>query len=121
VRDLDALEAEALAASGIVRLEVGAPAALGALLETWAAADRSLYLHLDLDVLDPAELVCNPWPAPGGLTRAGLGEVLATAARRLPPAAVGVTAYGPEFDRDGRGPGIVGETLRALLAETGRP
>lgn len=116
-RDLDPGEAEILCSSEISGLDVDELERLPELLEGWAAAGCELYLHLDLDVLDPTELVCNPWAAPRGLSRAGLGAVLGAVTRSLPPAAVGVTAYGPEYDRAGRGPGLVAEALGRLAAD----
>ncbi|MEZ5332722.1 MAG: arginase family protein [Thermoanaerobaculia bacterium] len=115
-RDLDPGEAEILERSAISRLGVDDLDRLPGLLARWAADRRSLYLHLDLDVLDPEVLVCNPWAAAGGLRRDGLLEVMRSLHRALPPVILGVTAYGPDFDRSQRGPGLVAEALGRLLA-----
>jgi arginase len=58
-RDLDPPEAEYLAGSAIVRRDVAA-------LSLADLPDGPLYLHLDLDVVDPAELAGLRFPAPGG-------------------------------------------------------
>jgi len=116
VRDLDPPEERALAASGMIRLTAAELARLAALLAAWAAAGLRLYLHIDLDVLDPKELVANPWAVPGGLSRDELADVLGTVRRALPPAAIGFTAYGPAYDRETRGAGIVAAALERLLA-----
>jgi arginase len=102
-RDLDALERRALDASGVAVLDPAAararlPAALAALRRRAARA----YLHLDLDVLDPAIGAVNEFAAPGGL---GLDEVramIAAVGRALPIAGATVSAYDPAFDGDGR-------------------
>jgi arginase len=44
--------------------------------------DGPIYLHLDLDVLDPEELP-SQFAVPGGLSVAGLGELLAGLAERV--------------------------------------
>lgn len=116
VRELDPGEERTVAASGVPRIGAGERERLDALLGGWAAAGLRLYLHLDLDVLDPSELVANPWPVPGGLSRDDLAEVLEAVRRRLSPAAVGVTAYGPGYDRGKRGPVLVAAALERLLA-----
>jgi len=115
VRDLDPPEERALAASGVTRLAAAELARLAALLAAWAAAGLRLYLHIDLDVLDPTELVANPWAVPGGLSRDELADVLDMVRRTLPPAAIGFTAYGPGYDREARGAGIVAAALDRLL------
>jgi arginase len=58
-RDLDPPEAEYLAGSAIVRREVTD-------LSLADLPDGPLYLHLDLDVVDPADLPGLRFPTPGG-------------------------------------------------------
>jgi arginase len=66
-RDLDPPEASYLAGAAIRRLDVPAVAAA-------TLPDGPLYLHVDLDVVDPADLGWLRYPAPGG---PDLGTVLA--------------------------------------------
>ena len=61
-----------------------------------------LYLHIDLDALDPREGIANRYSAAGGLSRAGLGSAVVEAFGRFDVRAVAITAYDPEADRDGR-------------------
>ena len=72
VRDLDAAERELLAASAVTVIG----ASLETLVFTQNALDRAaVYVHLDLDVLDPATFPA--WmPAPGGLTPDKLYDLL---------------------------------------------
>jgi arginase len=58
-RDLDPGEAEALAASGVIQAEVDG-------LAQNTPPDRPLYVHVDLDVVDPADMPAMNYPAPGG-------------------------------------------------------
>lgn len=61
-----------------------------------------LYLHIDLDALDPAEGIANHYSAPGGLSSARLASAVAEAFRQFDVAAAAITAYDPGADRDGR-------------------
>jgi arginase len=74
-RDLDPAEAEYLAASAIRRCTVAEVSA-----DVLPAGP--LYLHVDLDIIDPAELPGLRFPAPGGPgpapVDAAIGRVLAT-------------------------------------------
>lgn len=74
-RDLDPEEAEALEASGvaIVTVEDAARAVGG---------DRPLYVHVDVDVVDPRDLPAINYPSPGGpsldAVTDAVGELAAT-------------------------------------------
>jgi arginase family enzyme len=72
VRDLDGPEVVLLETKGVSRI-----AAPGQLAE--ALAGRQVFVHLDLDVLDPG-ILPSPFPAPGGLSDAGLRTLLAEVA-----------------------------------------
>lgn len=68
-RDLDPAERELLDGSGIARCELTDLDA--------ALPDSPLLVHLDLDVVDPAELPGLRYPAPGGPSAAEVGAALA--------------------------------------------
>jgi arginase len=72
VRDLDGPEIVLLETKGVVRL-----ARPGLLADALAGAD--VFVHLDLDVLDPS-ILPSPFPAPGGLSDGGLRTLLAEVA-----------------------------------------
>ncbi len=61
-----------------------------------------VYVHLDLDVIDPREATANQWATPGGLTVSSMADALAAVRRTMPIKAVGLASYSPETDRDGR-------------------
>ena len=98
VRDLDPGEAELLEESAVARVAAAAllsegVAALGPVVERVVVGAERLYLHVDLDVLDPEALRANPYAASGGL---GLDELIGAAAAlrdHLDPAAVAMTSY----------------------------
>jgi arginase len=74
-RDLDPGEAEAIARSGLVRLSVHDVAHV-------VPPGGPLFVHLDVDVVDPEEMPAVGYPAPGGpgvaLVRAALIHLAAT-------------------------------------------
>jgi len=103
VRDLDPLEREALNASAV---RVTAP---GDVRQAVTAATRDLvgevdgvYLHLDLDVLDPSVGRVNQYAAPDGLSLAQLERAVAAVGEAVPIVAATLSAYDPSFDDDGR-------------------
>ena len=61
-----------------------------------------VYVHLDLDVIDPAHARANQYAAPGGLTPASLQRTLGAIVSTAPLYALAITAYDPTWDRDGR-------------------
>lgn len=56
------------------------------------------YLHIDLDVLDPAEARINHFAPTGGLTLAELLATVSLIGERFALAATAITAYDPEYD-----------------------
>ena len=119
-RDLDPRELDVIESSPMARIQVedlrrnGAEAALeGALREISGRVDQ-VYIHMDLDVLDPSELKANDYAAPGGLTVAEMVDVVRATARHLRIAGAGLTAYDPDQDPEGRGLGIAERLLAAV-------
>jgi arginase len=107
-RDVEPDEATLLQRIGVHRVpraEVLRPALDS--LQTMSKLD-GVYVHLDLDVLDPREATANQWTPPGGLRIASLQRALAEIREVLPIKAIGLASYSPEADRDGR-------ALRAAL------
>ena len=68
-RDLDPPEAEYLGTSAIRRCAV-------ADVSTETLPDKPIYLHVDLDVVDPEDLPGLRFPAPGGPDLAAVGGAL---------------------------------------------
>jgi arginase len=60
-----------------------------------------IYLHVDLDVLDPSLGRANEFATPGGLGLDDLGTVASIVAAASPVGAVSFTAYNPDADPDG--------------------
>ena len=122
VRDLDLAEEEFVEASTVARVlvadvrELGAVPAMARALEPMGHEVSRVYVHIDLDVHDPAEARANHFAAPGGLSRAEVREAVAAIAQRFTIAGAAITAYDPSFDAEGRTLEAAIELIR-LLAE----
>jgi arginase len=73
---------------------------------------RRVYLHIDLDALDPREGTANQYSTPGGLTYPQLLAGVADVFDRFDVVAASITAYNPDSDTDGR----MATTATRLLA-----
>ncbi|HEX9736981.1 MAG TPA: arginase family protein [Thermoanaerobaculia bacterium] len=120
VRDLDPLEEKRLAASDVARLAAADLRRDGMEpVESWRLSARvagieRLYLHVDLDVLDPSQVRANPYAAAGGLTVDELLGVAATVLKELDVAAVAITSYDPACDREDRVPEVTARLIESL-------
>jgi arginase len=107
-RDFDEAEERELRRTGIALVqpplvrEWGAAAAIVPALASLRQRVESVYVHIDLDVLDPGEGVANPFQAPGGLTVDEVSAILEIVEDRFALRALGIASYDPEVDRDGR-------------------
>jgi len=103
VRDLDPLEAELVAGAKLRRLSAGdlaeRPERLRAEIERLASVSDVIYVHVDMDVLDPAEVPGHPLTVPGGPTSEELALALAEIFKEPKVAALGIAST-PANDRD---------------------
>lgn len=76
----------------------GVRAALEPALEELNDLAKVVYLHLDLDVLDPQENPANYFPAPGGLSVDMVEEMIELVRSRFVIGAIGVASYDPAYD-----------------------
>ena len=60
-----------------------------------ATGASSVYLHIDLDVLDPAEIVGIGFPEPFGLSPNALVACIRALLERWPLAGAGITEFAP--------------------------
>jgi arginase len=112
VRDADAGEQPALQRVHVTQNDTQLAQALAHV----AAAE--LYVHVDLDSIDPSVLVANGFATANGLSREMLQSCLTAAGGTKRVAAVAITAYDPSVDEANAGPGIVAQILRLLVPST---
>jgi arginase len=94
-RSLDPAEADYIAESGLASLT-----AADATVESVAAAisatgATSVYIHLDLDVLDPAEFLGLGYPEPFGIGTTELIAILKSIVAKFTLAGAGITEFAP--------------------------
>lgn len=103
VRDLDPLERELVEASDITHLTTDdlahRPDRVRERIEALARSADVIYVHVDMDVLDPAEVPGHPLTVEGGPTSAELAGALAEMFRNPRVVALGIAST-PANERD---------------------
>ena len=112
-RDLDLGERENVAASGVRQVGVDELAEL-------EPPAGPLYVHVDVDVVDPGDMPALDYPAPGGPTaaavRAALDRLFATG--RV--AGMAFVGWNPDLPEAGRARQVAGDLVGDLLASSTR-
>lgn len=119
-RDLDPAEAEYRRERDLPLLTVPAIAAMPARLAELPPPGARVYVHLDLDVLDPTALPAVAVPTPSGLTTAALADALTAVLAHHDVVGIGITEYLPDVDHDRQ---VLDDVLAALAlaGEHGQP
>jgi arginase len=107
VRDVDPLEQELLDGSAVERLSVedlkSRPAAVDKQMERLSGLSDVIYVHVDMDVLDPPEVRGHPLTVPAGPTSRELAAAVTAMFRHPKAAAFGVASTpSGDQDRDGK-------------------
>ncbi|MFI6325460.1 arginase family protein [Nonomuraea sp. NPDC050556] len=118
-RDLDLGETSFIEAAGVRHLTVGdltagsggGSAVLGDAIAS-AAGDAVVYVHVDLDVLEPSVFGAVGSPAPGGLLPEQLLELVRSVAGRFRVVGLGITEYEPGRVEDRE---LLGPLVEALV------
>jgi arginase len=92
----------------------GLRAALEPLLPKIQTHTGRAYLHIDLDVLDPAEARVNHFAPTGGLTLPELLGIVSLVRERFALAATAITAYDPEYDEGEKAVKAAVDVIREL-------
>ncbi|MEN3537980.1 arginase family protein [Microbispora sp. ZYX-F-249] len=116
VRALDPAELAYATDAGLARLTVPELTAdPGVLVPAVAAAGgTAVYIHIDLDVLDPEEFGSLSYPEAGGLSVAALRDAVRALTARFPLAGLGITEYAPRREED---EAVLASLVPALLAD----
>ncbi len=110
-RDLDPGERQLLESSAVRHL--GDPRQL-------PAADLPagpVWVHFDVDVVDPSDVPAVLYPAAGGLRATAMEKVFRALAARAEIAAVSLSTWNPKLDRDGGTRDLCLRLLEALLGK----
>lgn len=124
-RAVEPPEAERLLASdvavvGAERIRREGLGALEATLDELKSKVGRVYVHLDLDVLDPHKVGrANEFAPEGGLDAEELEMALRMVRERFAVAAAGIASYDPTFDADGRVLGAALASARVLTTPAG--
>ena len=113
-RDLEPTEVARVEASELRRADADT---LEAALDELASRVDAVYVHIDLDVLDPSVARANVLSVEGGLDVAQLEQALAAIQSRFEVAAAALTAYDPSEDRESLVPEIAATLARRLAPE----
>jgi arginase len=76
---------------------------------------RQVYLHVDLDVLDPREATANQWTPPGGISVELLLKAVAEVCKHVRVAALGVASYDPKMDHSKRALATARAVVKTVL------
>jgi arginase family enzyme len=113
---------ERLAVSGVSvvgadRIGLEGPGTLETVLDGLKSRVGRVYVHLDLDVLDPEKAgKANEFAPAGGLSAEDLKSALCVVRERFTVAAAGIAYYDPAFDADGRVLAVALACARMLTA-----
>lgn len=112
-RDFDPEEACLMKEKGVTTIEAqqlhekGACGALELALNALRSRVKDIYLHFDVDVLEPDITPGNHYAVPGGLHPAQLREAFAMLRERFIIRGMGIGSFDPSYD-------VEGKTLRAV-------
>jgi arginase len=112
-RDLDPPEEERLNRSEIVRVSAAGAGAAAARLPV-----QDVYLHVDIDVVNPLESPGVNFQGSGGIPAASLEEAIAAVASRKRIAAALIANYNPARDLDSRSLRLVTRLVELLRGLT---
>jgi arginase len=77
----------------------------------------AVYVHLDLDVIDPSVARANALSVEGGFDAGELEQALTAISNRFEIAAAAMTAYDPSVDPEGQIPPIAATLAPRLVPE----
>ena len=112
-RDLDPGEHGNLRQAGVLRIDPSAKDALQRLSEALGSAP--LWIHVDLDVVDPSENFAVSHPVPGGISFGRLGSLLQGLARKSDIRGIEICGYQPAIDANRTLPARIAATFTPLL------
>jgi arginase len=114
-RDLEAAETTLLEDAGV--RQTATVAELTQVLPALTKSVERVYIHVDLDVLDPSVAKSNQWTPPDGISLETLIEAIRGVKTRATISALGIASYDPEVDQDGKALAAAVAVTEAVLAK----
>lgn len=74
-----------------------------------------VYVHVDLDVLDPSVATANQWTPPNGISAEVLNHAMETIRTHAKVAALGIASYDPQSDKNGKALNVAVDAVKQLL------
>ncbi len=108
-RDLDPGETDLVASSGLNHL------ADPKSLYDYTFPDLPMYIHFDVDIINPLDAPAMSYAAVGGLRASELEEIFRFLAQNLQIVAISLSSWNPESDTDGETSKTCMNLLQALL------
>jgi arginase len=112
-RDFDPIEEKRLKSSHITLIPPGM--LKHNVFEDTDIAVNSIYLHIDLDVLDPSFVQVNVYSTPGGITPEILYNTIVRIKEKHTISGIGFTAYDPAMDPEGKIQKVVNEVVKIVI------
>jgi arginase family enzyme len=119
-RDLDPLERPRIESSPVRMVEAAGETALAPKLNALAERVSEVYLHFDIDALDPEFAPAAGYRCPNGISLAQAQRAIATIGGRFRIRAAALTNYNPDYEVDGRTLSA-GELYRAITDAASSP
>jgi arginase len=114
-RDLEPVEITLLKDAGVQQMATVEQ--LKQVLPGLAKNVEKIYVHVDLDVLDPSVARSNQWMPPNGISLETLIQAILEVKRQARIAALGIASYDPEVDGDGRALAAAVAVTEAAMVE----
>jgi len=114
-RQFDVGEAELLDEAGVQRVST-----VEQLMRRMSALTKvvdQIYLHVDLDVLDPSEAIANQWTPPNGITLRTLLDGITEVRKHAKVVALGIASYDPAVDDEDRALSAATQVAEVLLTK----
>jgi arginase len=114
-RQVEEAECKLLDEAGVQRVSTVEQLMRG--LSSLAKLVDQIYLHVDLDVLDPTEATANQWTPPNGITLRTLLDGITVVRKHAKVVALGIASYDPAVDHEDRALSAATQVAEVLLTK----
>jgi len=86
---------------------------VGPIFDRLSKRVKRIYLHVDMDILEPGEALPNHLAVPGGLSVEAVEEIIGMLKERFEIGAGAITSFEPDYDKDDA---MLGAGIRIIKA-----